>query len=125
MHPRSCRISFWISYRKRKSLAIILFVTIPIAVALFYYNDLFSNIEFRMTLFSLQTLNSVIPGIIPPDTIIISTTTTTTPTTTPFEIVVDMNDRFPSYQLATRNGSKPYTNGPQAKLIDSLHLYDK
>jgi hypothetical protein len=78
-----------------------------------------------MTLFSLQSLNSVIPGIIQPDTITISTTTTTTSTTTPFEIVVDMNDRFPSYQLATRNGSKPYTNGPQAKLIDSLHLYDK
>jgi hypothetical protein len=132
MQPRSSRIYFWLFYRKKQYWIFLSFLTILIAVGLFNYTDFFSKIESPMTFFSFQTFNSVIARIIQSDTTTTSTTTTTdstttttTATTTPFEIVVNMDDRTPSYKLATRNGSKPYTSGARAKLLDILHLHDK
>ena len=41
--------------------------------------------------------------------------------------VVEMNDRQPSFKLATLDGNKPYADGDraQAKVVDSLQLKDK
>ena len=41
--------------------------------------------------------------------------------------VVEMNDRQPSFKLATQDGNKPYADGDraQAKVVDSLKLKDK
>jgi hypothetical protein len=41
--------------------------------------------------------------------------------------VVEMNDRLPSFKLATINGGKPYADGDraQATVIHSLQLVDK
>jgi len=132
MQPRSSRFYFWLCYRKKQHWIFLLFSTILIGVGLFYYTDFFSKIESPTTFFSFQTFNAAIARIIQSDTTTTSTTTTTettttttTTTTTPLEIVVNMNDRIPSYKLATRNGSKPYTNGARTTLLDILHLHDK
>ena len=42
------------------------------------------------------------------------------------EIVVQMDDRVPSYKLATESGDKPYADGDraQAQVLEELHLYE-
>lgn len=57
------------------------------------------------------------------------TTTSTLPSfeiTRAPDIIVDMDDRVPSYRLATRDGVKPYVSGnvAQAKLLEDLLLYE-
>jgi FkbM family methyltransferase len=56
----------------------------------------------------------------------LSTISLITTATDPPPVVIDMNDRTPSYRLATKFGEKPYDDidRAQAKLLDELHLYE-
>jgi hypothetical protein len=115
---------------KKKWWTILFLLTIPLAVALLY--DMYSSSnDSPSTFFSFESINSAIANLILPETTTEATTittttesTTTTTTTTPFEIVIDITDRIPSYKLATRDGRKPRTDAARDKLIDVVHLYD-
>ncbi|UJR32301.1 hypothetical protein I4U23_019765 [Adineta vaga] len=57
-----------------------------------------------------------------------TTTTTSLPLNTPksSEIVIEMDNRIPTYKLATQSGNKPYADGDraQAKVLEEIHLYE-
>ncbi|CAM4742209.1 unnamed protein product [Rotaria magnacalcarata] len=55
---------------------------------------------------------------------VITRTSTETTTTTPFEIFVEMSDKYLSYKLATSKSEKPFIGEAQVKILDAIHLHD-
>jgi hypothetical protein len=94
-------------------------------IILLYHIRSFSYSEFSRILIYSGYVNSTSSILSQSKTITLSTTSLTTSTTDLPKVVIDMNDRIPSYKLATKFGDKPYADGDraQAKVLDELHLY--
>ncbi|CAF0749608.1 unnamed protein product [Rotaria sordida] len=124
----------YITWILKKFSNILFILSIPIVVGLFYHIYFFTDYKLSIQSSSFERLKSMIGNFAQYETttesttesttIEITTTTIITTTTTPFEIVVDMDDRTPLYQLATRNGSKPFTGGARTKLFEIVRLHD-
>ncbi|CAF3046997.1 unnamed protein product [Rotaria sp. Silwood2] len=123
-----------IGYIASKLSNILFILCIPLCIGLLYHIFVFTDLKLTMPSFSFEFLKSSMGTVTEDETTTenideftitdVISSTIIAPTTTPFEIVVNMNDRMPSYRLATRNGSKPFTGGARATIFEKLQLYD-
>ncbi|CAF4578386.1 unnamed protein product [Rotaria sp. Silwood1] len=122
----------YISWITKKFTNILFIISIPIGIGLLYHTFFYTDFKLTIPSLPFERLKSVMETFNQPETTTetttesitteIITTTIITTTITPFEVIVDMDDQTPLYQLATRNGSKPFSGGARAKLLEILQL---
>lgn len=137
MQSFSSRLMYSTQCRREKLTTAGLIALIVIAIPILYSPDLLESLKSIPSQVYVQVANSGAEPVAESTstitteettvttTTITTSTTTTTATTTPFEVVVDMNEQTPAYKLATRNGTKPFTDDARVTIFEVLNLYDK